>query len=259
MLSVLRTPKPLRWIAFLIWMSLPLALLQTVLVAKAPWWDLPIHSLQIWGAAAALISLPLSIWLIRGKAWALYFFAVVTGVWVIFSSVLAFQHADFWLGFFVLFLVVYFGGLFLWARREMKKSFFDPQKKWYAGLPKPIPGLRCEVSQIKEKKRFSFSRKKKNDEEVFSAIKCHVSRFDREGAFIFSLFPQQKKILQHQRRVKEVELNLSYDKKNVSCVGVPIRTLGKGLGVGLKFYFKDADKKKEICDFVEHIQGAGHV
>ena len=106
-MKTLKVPPRLRLSSFLILLSIPLVALQTVIASRAPWWDLPIKSMQIWSLSVALMSFPLSIWIVNGKRWAYHVTKVFAISWCLLSIAIAIELSHFWLNVFVLCLVVF--------------------------------------------------------------------------------------------------------------------------------------------------------
>jgi hypothetical protein len=131
-------------------------------------------------------------------------------------------------------LAWYWGGMLYWLQSELSRSYFDPEIEWFHGAPKPIPGLVCQIQ-----------------DQGFRAC-----RLDKEGIFVFrekfgekTSFPKKKKI----------PITLSFRDRSVKCTGFPIAEAKQISGVGLLFSDMGVDVRKELSDFVEHLQGEGYV
>jgi hypothetical protein len=224
-------------------LAVPAIAIQTVIVTRAPWWKLPLHTMEIWAGALAVVMLPLSLWLQGGRRWAL---TVGTGLaisWVAISAWLAIRAKQPSLGFFTLFLVVFFSGVLSWLDRELGRSFFDPQIRWFQQLPKPVPGLTCEIARLGAK--------------TATPETYRVSRIDEEGAFLFrERIPERHKGFTRKDRLS---LKFSFREYQIEALGVPVRDLRGGWGVGVQFKGLKADTFKDIGDFVEVLRGEGHV
>jgi hypothetical protein len=124
----------------------------------------------------------------------------------------------------------------------MGRSFFDPQLRWYQGLPRPIPGLKCRLPGASPKSDF------------------RVSRLDGDGAFIYVETEGTLKFSD----LPESEMIFSFRDRQVRCRGVPVRSLAKGAGfageagAGFQFRGMPPDSRKELGDFVEILRGEGH-
>jgi hypothetical protein len=224
-------------------LAVPAIAIQAVIVTRAPWWKLPRETMEIWAGVMAVVSLPLALWLQGGKRWALSIGTALAIVWVAVSAWLAIRAKQPSLGFFTLFLVVFFSGVLSWLERELGRSFFDPQIRWYQQLPKPLPGLSCQVAPQGAKPP--------------SWEQFRVSRIDEEGAFLFRE-KQPEKAHVFTRREK-LALKFTFKDREVEAAGVPVRDLRGGWGVGIQFKGLKADTYKDIGDFVEVLRGEGHV
>jgi hypothetical protein len=221
----------------------PAVAIETVIVTHAHWWQLPRQTIELWAGACAALVLPLALWLQGGKKWALTVGAVLACLWILVSTGLAIHTKQPSLGFFTLFLVVFFSGVLNWLNRELGRSFFDPQIRWFQQLPKPLPGLSCEVARqgAKHAEWESF----------------RVSRIDEEGAFLFrERQPERARVFTRKDRLS---LKFTFRGRQVEAAGVPVRDLRGGWGVGVQFKGLKADDYKEIGDFVEILRGEGHV
>ncbi len=131
----------------------------------------------------------------------------------------------------------------IWLRNELDRSYFDPQMKWFQGFPKAIPGLTCEMEWNGKKGDF------------------RVSRIDKEGTFLF--FDQHASKnqveLERMKSGQAAELVFKFRERQIKCQGVPVRSFGTGVGVGLQFSKVLPDARKDLGDFVELLRGEGYV
>jgi len=139
--------------------------------------------------------------------------------------------------------LVFFTLVLSWLHCEMKRSFFDPQLSWYQGYPKPIPGLKCQL-HLGE-----------------CSVDLHVSRMDQDGVFLCLKAGAGKSLsfLVPIWQQSKLEMVFEFKERQMSCNGVPIVVLEKGLGVGIQFVGLTPDHRKEIGDFVEVLIGEGYV
>jgi hypothetical protein len=177
------------------------------------------------------------------KKWAYFITAGLAALWFISSAWVSIRMRYPTLGFYTLILLAFFLLELLWLKIELQRSFFDPQLTWYQGLPKPIPGLKCELL-LGEK-----------------PIDMRVSRIDTEGAFIFSLgrvteIPGVLSVLVDR---KKLEMSFVFRDRKITCQGSPTLALDRGVGGGIQFFGVSSDLKKEIGDFIEVLQGEGYV
>jgi hypothetical protein len=241
-MRVINVPGKLRLSSALLLLAVPAVAFQSVIVARAPWWRLPVQSIEIRCATAALLALPLALWIQAGKRWALGLGCALIAAWVAGSGVLAVRAQQPAMGFFTLFLIVCFGGVLSWVDRELERSFFDPQIRWFQKLPKPIPGLSCEMSKGGAGQALEPFR---------------VCRMDEEGAFLYRE-PRSGPATSFGRK-ETLTLRFSFRGRQVEATAVPVRDLRGGLGVGVQFKDLPADSFKNIGDFVELLRGEGYV
>ncbi len=239
-MGVISVPLRLRLATTAILLSIPLAALETIIIARAPWWRLPFDRVIVWSSAVALMCVPQAVWLSQGRRWAFWLSTAFAGTWVVLSAWVALRTSNAALGFFAAFLTLFFVLVLSWVRREIGRSFVDPGIRWYEGLPRPIPGLDCQVVRGTHGERY------------------RVSRIDRDGAFIFRK-PESDGTEPKEPRIEPTELVFSFKGKSVSCVGVPVSLLDRGDGAGFQFAGIPADRRKELGDFVERLRGEGHV
>jgi hypothetical protein len=237
-MRVISVPGKLRLASALFLLAVPAMAIETVIVSRAPWWKLPVHSMEVWAAVIAAVALPLSLFMQAGKKWAFSIGIFLSASWIAISIWLAIRAQQPALGFFTCFLIVFFGGALSWLNREMTRSYFDPQIQWFQRLPKPIPGLSCWVSR-----------------ETDSWDMFRVSRIDEEGVFLFRDGGAGAQFSRKDR----LALKFVFRDRKIQAVGVPIRDLREGLGVGVQFKGLEADSYKEIGDFVELLRGEGYV
>jgi hypothetical protein len=247
-MRVLSIPRRLRTAALVLSACVPLAAFEVVLVSRTPWWKLPYELMGAWSLAVALLCLPLAVWVLQGRKWALRLAAALATAWCLVSFVAAFRLKNPTLGFFALGLIVYWLVLLSWLRHELSRSFFDPRMRWYQGLPEIIPGLKCQLALPEDRR-----------------AELKVSRLDSDGAFVvaesssgfFGLHPSE-----------EAEMIFMFREKQVRCSGRPVRALetgdGRVMAAGFQFTSSgeramSADARKELGDFVETLRGEGHV
>jgi hypothetical protein len=140
------------------------------------------------------------------------------------------------------------GGLLLsylaWLRLELGRSFLDPYIHWYEGLPRPVPGLECQV--LTEGARAEY----------------RVARLDREGVFVFRDNSKLEQKRAKYDKAQNQELLISFRDRHVRCVGIPIRVMdrmGTECGIGFQFQDMSSDAQKTLGDFVEALKGEGYV
>jgi hypothetical protein len=196
-----------------------------------------------WSLAFALICIPLSAWIMNAKRWAIPIASGLAGAWIFASIWVAIRMRYPALGFYSIFLLLFFSIILPWLNHEMKRSFFDPQLTWYQGCPKPIPGLKCQLSSGER------------------SVDLRVSRIDKDGVFLFSAMDggRSPMVFGTLLERRKLEMVFTFKNHNIKCDGTPILTLGKGVGAGVQFVGISADQRKEIGDFVEVLVGEGYV
>jgi hypothetical protein len=235
-------PGRLRLAAALLFLCVPIAAFETVVVTRAPWWRLPYESIAVWSASVFLIVLPASVWITRGRAWAVRALEVFFAVWLVLNAWVAARTGNPSLGFLTVALLALYGGWLTWVKHELQRSFFDPRMSWYQGLPKPLPGVSCRLAW--------------GDNE----LDLRVGRLDREGAFVFQHATRvDGPALTRLRTDVASELTFSFRERSVRCTGLPVRALHGDLGAGFQFYGLAPDLKKQLGDFIETLRGEGYV
>lgn len=241
-MRVILVPGRLRLAAALLFLCVPIAAFETVVVTRAPWWRLPYPSIGIWSASVFLIVLPISVWITRGRGWAVRALEFFFGLWLLLNVWVAARMGNPGLGFLTVALLALYGGWLTWVKYELQRSFFDPRMSWYQGLPKPLPGVSCRLAW--------------SDRE----LDLRVSRLDREGAFVFQAATDAgRPTLTKLRTDVPSELTFNFRERSVRCTGLPVRALHGDLGAGFQFYGLAPDLKKQLGDFIEILRGEGYV
>ena len=248
---VISIPARLKLGALALLISIPLICFEVSIVARAPIWKLPYQTICYWALTFALITIPLMVWITSAKKWALSLCTVLAGFWILASFWMTFHVGYPQLGFFTLLLFLFFAALLLSLQYEMGRSFFDPGLPWYQGMPKPIPGLKCQLSTTSSPKSTS------NEQ----TVDLDVCRLDQDGAFLFCSDKDGKSkerlpILLTQRRLGMI---FYFRDRQVECQGAPILSLTQGTGAGIQFLGATDDLSKDIGDFVELLRGEGYV
>ena len=240
---MISVPVRLRVAIGLIFLSIPWVLLEIALVARAPWWKLPVRSMTYWGLIFMLVCIPLSVWMAAGRKWAYTVSVLLSGVWLTASIWLAVVMRLPSLAFFSFCLLIFLMGELFWLKLELERSYMDPQMKWYHGAPKRIPGLECKVNLG------DFN------------LDFRVSRMDRDGAFVMVQSKESRtlRLLPSFLLSKDVQLVFCFRHLKIACPGVPTLSMNEGLGIGIRFHGLSPDSKKEIGDFVEVLRGEGYV
>jgi hypothetical protein len=233
-MKVINAPSGLKSAATAVFLTVPIAAAQSVVMARAPWWALPLRSMEIGALWACGMSAVTWFFLLRGK-WLFRWFLVGAGaVWVFFSAIAAIRTHNPGMGFFTIFIGVFFGLLSSWVKHEFGRSYFDPSMRWFEGAPKSIPALHCEVVSKTGK------------------TSMKVSRLDEEGAFLFG---NENPVLGAKS-----ELVFRFRDREIHCAGVPMLKYRRNTeGVGFRFDGNTPDQNKELGDFIETLRGEGYV
>jgi hypothetical protein len=231
-------PARLRVATFLTLLSVPMAAVEVGFVSRALWWNLPIRKMELWSGLVLLLVTPLVMAIWRGRRLAFYLLILLTALWCLSGAVMAIHFKNFWHGIFVLFLSAFWIALLSLIHTEISRSFFDPRLTWYQGLPKPIPGLTCQVDT--------------EGQQDF-----RVSRLDHDGTFIYVADRSQG--VKGFKAGVALDIRFEFENRKVVAKGIPIRILDSHRGIGLKFHKMSPDEKKELGDFVEALRGKGYV
>ncbi|MEO5969389.1 MAG: hypothetical protein ABIQ95_05640 [Bdellovibrionia bacterium] len=237
---VLSIPTRLKLATLGLMVSVPLISLEVAIVARAPVWNLPYRNIGYWALTFALISVPLMVWIMSGKKWALSICSALVSLWILASIWMTFHIGYPQLGFFTLLLFLFFVVLLMSLKYEMGRSFFDPGLPWYQGMPKSIPGLKCRLEKT---------------------VDLDVCRLDQDGAFLFCPNKDSKHLalLPSLLAKRRLEMIFYFRDRQVECQGAPILSLNQGTGAGIQFLGATDDLSKDIGDFVELLRGEGYV
>jgi hypothetical protein len=242
-MNVLSVPLRLRLAVGALFLCIPFIAIEVAIATRAPWWKLPYRNMSYWALSFALICIPLSVWLVAAKKWAFKITFALSGVWIFISVWVAIRMQYPPLGFFAIFLLFCCFVVLNWLKQEMERSFFDPQMSWFQGLPKPIPGLQCQLM---------------SGEKI---VDLRVGRIDRDGVFVFSQVEGGKPstVLSSLLEKRKLEMVFNFRDRRIACQGTPTLSVGLGIGAGIQFMWVSADLRKEIGDFVEVLRGEGYV
>lgn len=242
MMRVISAPRGLKWAAAAVFLTVPIAAIESMVMARAPWWALPVRSMEIAAAWALGISIILSILLLQARRGLHLALLGIGALWVLLSVLMAIRTHNPGMGFFSIFLAVYFGLLTSWVKHEFCRSFFNPAMAWFEGAPRSIPALACEIVSG----------------EQTTALK--VSRLDEEGAFVFIGGPRKTLAKKIPLRKQRLELLFRFRDQEVSCHAIPMLFFKRSSeGVGLRFDGNTPDQRKKLGDFIETLRGEGYV
>lgn len=241
---VISAPSRLKVAVGSLFLSVPLLILEVIMVRQLPWWSLPYHYTISWASTLVLVLSFLSYHLLKARKWAFHLAQSLAALWIFWSIWLTCRLQIPALGFFSAFLLFFWSIVLIQLKTEMRKAFFDPQLPWYQSLPKPIPGLICEMSSGSLR------------------MKVRVSRIDQNGAFIFSYDNQRKQRIHDWGQLsgcKKIDLCFHFRNQMISCSGIPTLLLSRAQGLGVQFGKRSLDSKKEISDFIEALRVEGYL
>ncbi len=162
--------------------------------------------------------------------------------WCITSIWTSFHYKNPTLGLFSLCLSMYWLVVGFLLYFDLHRSFLDPEMKWYHGLPRPIPGLKCLLNTGSD------------------PLELSVCRLDQDGAFVFHKNPLvfDRPSFDHTSMKKGVELIFSFRNHEITCRGFLTKLLELRNGAGFRFKNLTPDLSKNLGDFVESIRGEGY-
>ncbi len=232
-----KTPERLRRISYYLFLTLPLAMIASLLSRRIAWWQWePRTEWRTWAVLLLALS-AIVLGILRAKRWAFYFSVAglaALGITCLWYSI---RQENVALG---LFFVAY--GIAAYAYLDRLWSSFQvpalsPGIEWYQTVPEPIPGLHLDWGDWKG---------------------LRMSRLDLEGGFILGNFPSggeknlPSEILFHYRGTK-----MSCHVRLLTALASKIDASWSGIGV--EFKDTDRDTRKDLSDFIEVLRGEGHV
>ncbi|OFZ20193.1 MAG: hypothetical protein A2X94_09845 [Bdellovibrionales bacterium GWB1_55_8] len=240
-MKLVSAPAGLRLALATLFLCVPMAAVEVVIAVSAPWWRLP------WVSMAAAAVAAFCAWLVvlglamRTHRWTVPVVSGFTVIWFASTALYAFSTRNSGLSFFSALILMFAAASAFWIRRELDRSFLDPELRWYQGLPRPIGGLSCVL----------FAGDKQHP--------CRVSRLDSEGAFIYSDLKGDAGITEFLGEPKKVQLRFGFRGCDFQCSGFPIALLAQGFGAGFQFRDLSPDHRKDLGDFIELLRGEGYV
>lgn len=228
---VIRYPQKLVALVAGLSVTLLFAALETIVVARAPWWRLPWPSVLLWSWITFLVFGPFGYWLLNARSWAYRGLQVCAVIWLVITAWMALRMRFTALAILCVFLGAYWAFFLSFLKRELGRSFFDPWMSWYMGAPRALPKISCELKAAGK----SFS----------------VSRLDEDGVFVIGPVPEISK--------GPVALKLIAGEQNVDAIGIPTLELRDRGGMGFEFIEMSPDEIKRLGDFVERLRGDGYV
>ncbi len=235
----------LRWSVAALFLSVPLALVESVILSQNPWWQMPKLHLVWVAAVTGLLCFGIVFSIFKARAFSTKILAVSFTACFLFSAGYAIYLKFPKLGLFALFTLLLFLGEWLWLRNELGKSYLDPKLKWYEGAPSRIPGLRCEWVDPEE-----------------GLYPFEVSRLDILGTALFRPHhgANSNDLADLIGKRERIQLKFQFKDRDLNLSAVPRLFWERQVtGVGLQFDHLSPDEKKNLADFVEVLKGEGYV
>jgi hypothetical protein len=241
-MKTVSTPHGLKAAVAFLALCIPLSMTQAVLMTSAPWWKLPYLRFALSAIPAGACWLLISVLLLKGLRAGYAFFIAAGAAWLLIALFEMLRLHSVSLAFYAIAVSLFLLLDWAWLRVELGRSFFDPQMHWYEGLPRPIPGLSCQIASGQKTNAF------------------RVSRIDREGAFVF----KDRRAFGKQDQASQAcqELVFAFRDREVRCLASPVRAFSRAegfCGMGFKFDRMPPDACKRLGDFVEALKGEGYV
>jgi len=251
-MQVLRFPPLIKWLFSLIVASSVLSVLEVGILTPNFWWDFPGELVLKLVACTTLILSAVSWHILSGRKWAYYFLGCLLVTWSILNIFWSLYSSDYWLSIFTVLQIFVLVFIFNFIRNGFKKSYFDPQTKWYQKTPSPIPRVTADV----------FIKKEDQLLRIYDGGEFKVGRLDDEGTYLFlSHFSKLKYSKKIKKELKNNNLivSLKFNNKNIYCQGKVITFLASCFGVGISFFPKDMEEQRSLQNFIEELKGDGYV
>ena len=100
MMKVISAPSGLKWAAVAVFLTVPIAMLEAIVMARAPWWALPVRSMAISAIWATLVSVFVSVFLLRARRGFYWVLVGLGTLWAFFSALAAIRSQQSRNGFF---------------------------------------------------------------------------------------------------------------------------------------------------------------
>lgn len=234
-MKIVRRPKALKSIAFLVFGLVPLVLLNLWVIQNG----LGVRevasrldALQITGAITLVIALSTFRLLYFAKKLSILFLATIA-LFVLGANVyFVFKTKNYALAFYGLFFVITAGIYISTVFKCLKEVYYASGKQWFEGAPPFIPGVDAFLFQ--------------GD----TVIPTKLSRIAFEGCFAFSDDKISDKIDKVSLRFSDIQVDLP--------VFLVTRTKDQKAG-GIKFAYKSLDEAKEVHDFIDRVRSWGYV
>lgn len=232
-MRIVRRPPQYTVLASLIWLAVPIFLLNVWVVQKGSVAKLIQVERLYWIGAFAAIVLVTFRWLLKVKwrgFWALVALATAMLIGNIFFLVTTKNYA---LAFYALFLLILAALYAAHLYRHMKEPYYESGQHWFEGKPRFLPKLEAALQ----------------DGESITPVK--LSRLGVEGCYAFTeVATQVGKVDGIQVKLGDLELN---------CAVELVSQSKDGMGRGLRFIRASADQDKDIRDFIDRVRSAGYV
>ena len=246
--KVTRAPRTLQAAAAALFVLVPVAVVTARVFSMRPWWDPSFSRATIVGAVTLAIVAPISWRLVLGRRGAWELLAAGCGLACAAMLVRAAAMRGTAQAIWAVLVSALCAALVSWARREQKKSYFDPEIPWFQGLPAAIPQLTAVVLSG----------------DGGPATELQVCRLDSEGLFAFS---RGGPMVAGSQLELELRLGDPYEERRARISGFVVRHFeGRSSqrksgdwGVGVAFARPGPDAAKDFGDFLEVLRAEGHI
>ncbi len=249
-MKIFRVPRKLLAVFLLLFLLVPISMVQVLVVAQAPWWQMALRPIVTWGAFTLAVLGYHLLMLRLGRRWPKRSLNVIGFIWCFLTAWVALRWHSTLIGVFFVLLSLYWYFVMSWLQVEMSRSFFDSKSLWYQGWPVPIPSV---TAQLK----------------LGTALypqEWGVVRFDREGIFLCheGALKDWAALAKKLRKSKTVSVIVTAEKisptrgQPVEIIGKPICFLSEGVGIGISFEPTGLEKTKRLGEFVELLKGIGY-
>ncbi len=265
---ILKTPKPLKDMSFLLGLAVLLVPLQWFLLLKAQGFALPFKewflspNLGVTVCVGVVLLLMLRHRLLRADPLAWPLLAALSGAWFVGNLLMAIFYRSPLLAFFGLLLIALLGPVLFLIRRELRRPYWNSGLPWYQGRTRLIPDFRAEFTPA-------------SDGTVAPELgPLGVGRLDFYGIYLMEdpkVGPARPltKLWESWQNGKKVGAPvgavLLFRGYSVECDLKPVgieqleASGGPVMGMGFEFVFPSSDKMKQMADFIERLKGEGYV
>lgn len=232
-MRILRRPPQYTVLASLIWLAIPIFLLNMWVVQKGSVSKLIEAKRLYWIGACALLVLVTFRWLLKVRWRGFWALILMSGTMLGGNVYFLVTTKNYALAFYALFLLIlaalYAAHLF----RHMKEPYYDSGRYWFEGQPRFLPKLEAAIQSGE------------------TATPARLSRLGVEGCYAYMAGGTKvDKVDSIQLKLGDLELN---------CAVELVSESKDGMGRGLRFIRATADQDKDIRDFIDRVRSAGYV